>query len=87
MVDRVESSGDYYDLDRRVIDGPISKIEPGVVRTVVAVPANTPPKSIVSLDSDTEIITRHFVEVDRLGAPVRSVRHTAVSRRSVDILE
>lgn len=87
MVDRVESSGDYYDLDRRVIDGPITKIEPGVVRTVVAVPANTPPTSIVSLDSNTDIITRHFVEVDRFGAPVRSLGHTAVSRRSVDIRE
>jgi hypothetical protein len=84
-VDRVESSGDYYDSDRRVVDGPITKIDPGVRRTVVAVPADTPAKSIVSLGPNTDIITRHFVEIVRYGAPERSLRRKPVSRRSIDV--
>ncbi len=76
-----------YDSDRHVVNGPISKIDPGVRRTVVAVPADTPPKSIVGLDRDTHIITGHFVEIERYGGPERSLRHKPVSRRSIDVAD
>lgn len=86
-VDRVESSGESYDSIRRVISGPITKIDSGVRRVVVVVPSDTPPKSAVRLGRDTDLITMHFVEIERYGGAERSLRRMPVSRRSVDVQE
>lgn len=87
IVERVDSVGEHQTTERRLIDGPMSKIDPPTVRTIVAVPFGTPATSIVQLDADTEIRTRHFVEVDRFGSAQGSWRRVGVSRRSVEVWE